>query len=350
MPRWNTVLSLTAAAAVVISTAGCVPASGTGTASSPASTLTALDYIEIEQLTLRYGWALDSGADNGSAYADLYTEDGVFIGTNQGPSGRSYQGRDTLAALARGGRRGPLYVSHLVTNVVITPTPEGAMGRSFVAILDLGERGVPPTAGHGGFYDDEYVRTERGWRIKQRSYYESKWGEPSVTPVPPPLPPIRALAVSDEPPSRSGDAGTLTAEDYIAIQELVSRYPYALDMNSDNGATYADLFAPGAVFSRPRTTGAEALAALATSQPHGPNYVRHFITNHVIDPTPGGATGRQYVAIIDIGERGQPHSIFLVGSYEDAYVRTADGWRFQMRTFTPAARGDLVDQTGGAAR
>jgi hypothetical protein len=348
MSRWNTVLTLTAAAAM--SAAACTPASGTGTtASTAAASLTALDYIEIEQLALRYGWALDSGADNGFAYADLYTDDGVFIGTNQGPDGRSYQGRDTLASLARGGRRGPLYVSHLVTNVVITPTPEGAIGRSFVAILDLGERGVPPTAGHGGFYDDVYVRTERGWRIKQRSYYESKWGEPSVQPVPPPLPPIRALSAADGP-SRSASTQTLAAEDYIAIQQLVSQYPYALDMNSDNGATYASLFAPGAVFSRPRTTGAEALAALATSQPHGPNYVRHFITNHVIDPVPGGATGRQYAAIIDIGERGQPHSIFLVGLYEDEYVKTADGWRFQTRTFTPAARGDQPGQTGAAAR
>src|SRR6185369_16958251 len=45
----------------------------------------------------------------------------------------------------------------------------------------------------------------------------------------------------------------LTPQDYIDIQQLVSNYPYGLDGNTDNGATYASLFAPGAVFGRPRT-------------------------------------------------------------------------------------------------
>jgi len=38
---------------------------------SPTPVLTALDYLEIEQLVYRYGYALDTGADNGSGYADL---------------------------------------------------------------------------------------------------------------------------------------------------------------------------------------------------------------------------------------------------------------------------------------
>src|SRR5206468_11011830 len=108
--------------------------------------LSALDYIQIQQLVNRYGWALDSGADNGDAYADLYAPDGTFTGTNQGPSGRTYQGRDALAALARGGRRGPFYVSHLVTNIVVTPTAEGAVGRVYVGIFDLGDAAKAPAA------------------------------------------------------------------------------------------------------------------------------------------------------------------------------------------------------------
>ena len=88
---------------------------------SPTPVLTALDYLEIEQLVYRYGYALDTGADNGSGYADLYATDATFTGTNQGPSGRTYQGRERLAALARGGKRGPNFMSHWVTNVVIEP-------------------------------------------------------------------------------------------------------------------------------------------------------------------------------------------------------------------------------------
>ena len=129
---------------------------------------------------------------------------------------------------------------------------------------------------------------------------------------------------------------SLTPQDYIDIQHLVSNYPYALDGNTDNGATYADLFGPGAVFGRPRTEGRDNLAALANTQPRGANYVRHFITNHVIEPSPGGAIGREYAVIIDIGENGNPGRIALGGRYDDEYVKTPQGWKFKNRTFTPS--------------
>jgi hypothetical protein len=337
------------------------------TSSSNEPALTALDYIEIEQLVYKYGWALDSGENDGYAYADLYAPDGTFTGTNQGPSGRTYQGRDNLAALARGGRRGPLYISHLVTNVVVTPTPDGAVGRAFVGIFDLGESGKPPSAGHGGFYDDVYVKTSEGWRFKKRSYYESRWGEPNVQ-IPSPIPALRALGEAKAAPARAGKGPTLTAQDYIELQQLVARYPYALDVNSDNGQSYANLFTPEGAFgctlpdnagpggpdrcvtssgqlapeARPRAKGREALAKMVnTEEPHGPNYVRHFIFNHVIEPTAAGAKGKEYAAVIDIvpGQQGQQaHSIYLVGRYDDEYVKTAEGWKFKTRVFTAAAR------------
>ena len=53
---------------------------GGTSAQQPSSppVLDALDYLEIEQLVYRYGYALDTGADNGFAYADLYAPDGTF--------------------------------------------------------------------------------------------------------------------------------------------------------------------------------------------------------------------------------------------------------------------------------
>jgi hypothetical protein len=141
----------------------------------------------------------------------------------------------------------------------------------------------------------------------------------------------------------------LTPQDYIDIQHLVSSYPYALDGNTDNGATYAGLFAPGAVFGRPRTEGRDNLAALANTQPRGANYVRHFITNHVIEPSPGGAIGREYAVIIDIGENGNPGRIALGGRYDDEYVKTPQGWKFKNRTFTPS-RVDVQPPAAGGGR
>jgi hypothetical protein len=145
---------------------------------------------------------------------------------------------------------------------------------------------------------------------------------------------------------RRSAAPALTAQDYIEIQQLVSSYAYGLDGNTDNGESYARLFAPGAVFGRPRTEGHENLAALANTQPHGAHYVRHFITNHVIEPAPGGAVGKEYAVIIDIGENGNPSGVALGGRYDDEYVKTAQGWKFKSRTFTPS-RVEAQPPAGG---
>src|SRR4026208_70821 len=60
-----------------------VPGTSAQQSTSPTPVLSALDYLEIEQLVYRYGYALDTGADNGFAYADLYAPDATFTGTNQ---------------------------------------------------------------------------------------------------------------------------------------------------------------------------------------------------------------------------------------------------------------------------
>ena len=305
-------------------------------ATSPTPVLTALDYLEIEQLVYRYGYALDTGADNGFAYADLYAPDATFTGTNQGPSGRTYQGRERLAALSRGGKRGPNFVSHYVTNVVIEPAPGGAVGRTYVGILEIGNggNGARSKVDHGGLYNDVYVRTAQGWRFKSRSFFESTSGAP-VQPPPATLgvPHALSAAPSSATASGPGSGPRLTAQDYIEIQQLVSRYPYALDQNPDEGASYANLFTSDAVFRQPRTEGRQNLATMASRAPHGAKYTRHFLANHVIEATPEGAIGKQYLVAVDIGETGQPSSIFLGGHYEDVYARTPEGWRFKTRTF-----------------
>lgn len=349
---WQTIALVATILALVAGTDAQQKRTATKVQSAPS--LTALDYIEIEQLVYRYGWALDSGADNGFAYADLYAPDGIFTGTNQGPSGRSYQGRDRLAALARGGKRGPAFVSHYVTNVIIEPAADGAVGRTYVAIFDIGNggNGAKSRLDHGGLYNDAYVKTDSGWRFKTRAYYESTSGEP-VQPPPALIGPPRAFAkvpaATSKAPGKSPMKGpSLTVEDYIDIQQLVSRYPYALDVDPDEGVSYANLFTTDAVFRQPRTEGREALAKLAASAPHGPQFVRHFITNHVIDPTPDGASGKQYLVVIDIGETGMPSSIFLGGHYDDVYARTPEGWRFKTRTFVSSASATPTPPAQGA--
>jgi hypothetical protein len=146
----------------------------TTAARASASTLTSLDYIEIQQLVRKSAWALDSGDNYGYAYADLFTPDGAFVGTNQGTEGRTIQGRDQLATLARGGTRGHTVQSHLTMNHVVKASADGATGRAYVVIVDVGVVGKPNRVNHGGYYDDEYQKTPQGWRFKRRTYYESK--------------------------------------------------------------------------------------------------------------------------------------------------------------------------------
>src|ERR1700722_4058749 len=73
--------------------------------------LTALDYIEIQQLANRYAQAIDTCSNNGYDYADLYTPDGEFVdkiteeGFRQGGLVRA-KGREQLAAAAGGGALG----------------------------------------------------------------------------------------------------------------------------------------------------------------------------------------------------------------------------------------------------
>jgi hypothetical protein len=162
---------------------------------------------------------------------------------------------------------------------------------------------------------------------------------------------LAAAAVQAQQKSNvaSSKVPALTPQDYLDIQQLVSSYPYGLDENTDNGETYANLFAPGAVFGRPRTEGHDNLAALANMQPHGAQYTRHFITNHVIEPAPGGAIGKEYAVIIDIGENGMPGKVALGGRYDDEYVKTPQGWRFKSRTFT-ASRAEVPPAPAAGGR
>jgi hypothetical protein len=140
--------------------------------------------------------------------------------------------------------------------------------------------------------------------------------------------------------ARENTAG-LTPFDYIEIRQLVASYAYAVDTGAGNGYVYADLFAPeGAFLDRNgrATKGRDDLAALARRNTRGLQSAFHFIVNHVIEPSPEGATGKEYLVQLRMGEPGRPNDIFGGGHYEDVYVRTPEGWRFKQRQFLPSER------------
>src|SRR6185436_17221012 len=68
--------------------------------------LTALDYIQIQQLIAKYARAIDTCSNNGYEYADLFTPDGAFVPSFNGQPGAPIQGRERLAEVSGGGSRG----------------------------------------------------------------------------------------------------------------------------------------------------------------------------------------------------------------------------------------------------
>jgi hypothetical protein len=150
-------------------------------------------------------------------------------------------------------------------------------------------------------------------------------------------------AAAQQDPAGAAAAGTttLSPQDYIDIQQLVAQYAYAIDNCTNNGYDYADLYAPDGWFATlqngrtgTRWQGRDRLAEAARggmkSCDDVPwNGISHMLVNHVISPSPGGATGKVY--LVAIGLDGDPQKVEAQGHYEDVYVKTPEGWRFKSR-------------------
>jgi hypothetical protein len=138
--------------------------------------LTALDYIEIQQLIAKYARAMDTCSNNGYDYANLYTADGIFLPIINGREITGIQGRERLAEISGGGSNNCVNVGwieqgvhHIYTNHIITPTAEGASGSVEMLLIGLG--GDPNKIEHDGYYEDIYMKTPEGWRFKQRTHH-----------------------------------------------------------------------------------------------------------------------------------------------------------------------------------
>lgn len=152
-----------------------------------AMELTAEDYIEIHQLAVRYAWILDHCTSGGYDYADLYVEDGQFSSAEEWGTTSDDQrtfvakGRDELAKAAGGTGGGKCMdpedyigygITHIVTNHVITPIKDGAVGKH--RLIAVGVCGYPHLMELQGGYEDVYVKTDEGWKFKSRIHVFKK--------------------------------------------------------------------------------------------------------------------------------------------------------------------------------
>jgi hypothetical protein len=162
--------------AAVLVTCTTVHAQQRGSSTS-ATALTTQDYIDIQQLASRYAFAIDTCTNGGADFADLFVNDGEFSVSQQWgvAGGKPIKGRAALIEAAGGDGKGRCKdpktqmgygISHIVVNHVITPSPEGATGKSYMLAIGVG--GDPTTIERQGGYEDVYVKTRDGWRFKSR--------------------------------------------------------------------------------------------------------------------------------------------------------------------------------------
>jgi len=121
-------------------------------------------------------------------------------------------------------------------------------------------------------------------------------------------------------------------------ERLVARYCHFVDHGE--AARVAELFADDGVWASPENTmsgRAAILAGFQRRQALGGRMSRHVCCNLLLDVEDADhASGIVYLTLYrHDGEPGRGVSPLagpsLVGEYRDAFVRTADGWRFARR-------------------
>ncbi|MEC7765914.1 MAG: nuclear transport factor 2 family protein [Pseudomonadota bacterium] len=131
---------------------GLIPLSGT-------------DYEEIRELYARY----NQGSDfrDAELFLSAFAEDAIMT-----REGRDIVGMASLRADRERryqGETGDVGRRHVNGSFIIQPTKEGASSQAYYILLDVTTR--PPTMIGSGYYEDTFVRTPLGWRIKHRKLF-----------------------------------------------------------------------------------------------------------------------------------------------------------------------------------
>ena len=157
MPKWTWAVAVNLA--ILLAGAGWVQAQQ----KKAAAAFTAQDYLEIQRLYATYAVALDTA--QGERFAATFTPDGEF--TRGRPPGQATEVRTPLkgtAALIRMGSVGG--GRHFTTNLIVTPTPEGANGSCYLLLFNV--RNAPATITETAIYEDKLVKTKDGWHFSKR--------------------------------------------------------------------------------------------------------------------------------------------------------------------------------------
>ena len=140
-------------------------------------------------------------------------------------------------------------------------------------------------------------------------------------------------------------------EKRLLIEAQCARLPLLFAKHADNGdhEALANLFTEDCVFARPFQPdypfhGRERVQAIFRDRP--PILVRHIVSNVLVEViSKTEARGTNYLAMLSSHASIVPPQEaggLYVGSFEDTYVKTKDGWKFRSR------HGMVVLHQGGA--
>ncbi len=124
----------------------------------------------------------------------------------------------------------------------------------------------------------------------------------------------------------------LTAADRIDIQDLLHSYAWALD--TGDAERFVSIFAEDAVllwdsFETPFTwTGHAELRAFCEDFRNLPSTAgrQHHVSNVLVEGSGNEARATAYVAVM-VRQEDAPHPTTVMGWYDDAFLRTAQGWK-----------------------
>ncbi len=230
---------------------------------------------------------------------------------------------------------------HVIANAHIIPVAGGVVVKTYRMNVDARETGIG--IGPGGIHFTYVARTPQGWRAQQTFFLTPGEAVPEAAAGFVAHPPtVTGQGTLSVPPPTMVGAGAVSGADLAEIRQLYARAATAFDSGADNGDAYARLFTPTATVQDvpgDRLSGRAALAVAARG--NGMKTVtdtHRFVYNVRVARTADGATGQAYVIVATLGGQGRPTTVETAGMYQDALVRTPDGWRFASRQFTSGIR------------
>ena len=261
---------------------------------------------EIRALLVAYARELDAGRIK--EFAQLFAKDAEWIG----PRGK-LKGRQAIRTyFAAKPADDP--ASHVVTNVAIDLNRKGSRAKvrsEFLYVTRSGADGGSriDTTGH---YEDVVKRDGNGWRFTKR------------------------LVVHDIP---ADDA--LTAEDRLAVQDLIASYARCLD--TADVAGWVDNFIPDGVLESLNGTvvGHDELRHWMTTLLEfgevglDPPIMVHVVGLPQIRGTRERCVAKTYGIVLDY-DAERNIRVPIVGYYLDACVPDGDRWRFERRVIIGA--------------